>query len=189
MRTHSSPGRGGISALTVLSLLFSEMVPLLPAQTAPAAEADEVDVDGGWPRTYPMPNGGTVVIYEPQAASWDRQKHLVAYSAVAYSAPGAQKPDLGSIKLESDTSVSLEERLVRFDTIDLTESNFPKLSREQTGEVTTFIRNSIPEKDRVIALDRMMAAIETSDDRSEGRSRGSRPIRRRFSSAARRRFW
>jgi hypothetical protein len=109
-----------------------------------------------------MPSGGSVVIYEPQAASWDRQKHLVAYSAVAYSAPGAKKPDLGSIKLESDTSVSLEERLVRFATIDLTESNFPKLSRQQTGEVTTFIRDSIPEKDRVIALDRMMAAIETS---------------------------
>jgi len=165
MRTHASPGRG-ISALTVLSLLFSEMVPLLPAQTAPAPEAPmEVaeEVDGGWPRSYTMPSGGSVVIYEPQAASWDRQKHLVAYSAVAYSAPGAKMPDLGSIKLETNTGVSLEERLVRFETIDLTESNFPKLSRQQTAEVTTFIRDTIPEKDRVIALDRMMAAIETSE--------------------------
>ena len=163
MRTHSSHGRGGISALTVLSLLFSEMVPLLPAQTAPAPEADEVEVDGGWPRTFTMPSGGTVVIYVPQAASWNQHKHLVAYSAVAYSAPGAKNPDLGSIKLETDTTVSLEERLVRFDAIDLTESNFPKLSRQQTAEVTTFIRDTIPEKDRVIALDRMMAAIETSE--------------------------
>jgi len=109
------------------------MVPLLPAQTAPAPEAGKEEVDGGWPRSYTMPSGGSVVIYQPQAASWDKQKHLVAYSAVAYSAPGAKKPDLGSIKLETDTTVSLEERLVRFDTIDLTESNFPKLSREQTG--------------------------------------------------------
>ena len=168
MRTHSSPGRtgrGGISALTALSLHFSQMVPLLPAQTAPAAkapaEAAEA-VDGGWPRVYTMPSGGTVVQYLPQVASWERQKHLVAYGAVAYTAPGAAKPDLGSIKLESDTSVSLEERLVRFSTIDLTEANFPKLSRELTGAVTAFLRDSIPEKERVIALDRLMAAIDTS---------------------------
>jgi hypothetical protein len=152
----------------MLSLLFSQMVPPLTAQTAqtpqPPAKPPELDetVDGGWPRSFTMTNGGTVVIYEPQVASWDRQKRLVAYSAVAHGAPGAKKPDLGSIKLETDTSVSLEERLVRFGTIDLTESNFPKLSRQQTGEVTSFIRDSISEKDRVIALDRMMAAVETS---------------------------
>jgi hypothetical protein len=142
------------------------MVPLLPAQTAPApkapTEAEERDVDGGWPRSYEMPGGASLVIYEPQVASWDRQEHVVAYAAVSHSAPGAKKPDLGSIKLESDTAVSLEERLVRFAAIDLTEANFPKLSREQTGEVTAFIRHTIPEKERVIALDRMLAAVETS---------------------------
>jgi hypothetical protein len=141
------------------------MVPLLAAQTAPAPEEAAVveEVDGGWPRTYTMASGASVVIYQPQAASWNGQKHLVAYGAVAHSAVGAKTPDLGSIKLETDTSISLEERLVRFGTIDLTESHFPKLSRQQTGEVTTFIRDSIPERDRVIALDRLLAAIETSD--------------------------
>ncbi len=162
MRTQWSPGRSGISAVTVLSLLFSEMVPLLPAQTAPAPEASAQEVDGGWPRSYEMSSARTLVIYEPQVATWDRQKHVVAYAAVAYITSAANKPDLGSIKLESETAVSLEERLVRFGTIDLTESNFPKLSREQTGEITRFIRDSIPERERVIALDRMMAAVETS---------------------------
>jgi hypothetical protein len=138
------------------------MVPLLRAQTAPAPEAGEEAVDGGWPRSYVMPNGGSLVIYQPQVASWERQKHVVAYGAVAYTAPGAKKPDVGSIKLESDTRVSLEERLVSFAAINLTEANFPKLSREQTGEITTFVRDSIPEKERVIALDRMLAAVDTS---------------------------
>jgi hypothetical protein len=109
-----------------------------------------------------MADGATVDVFLPQVASWDQQKRVVAYSAVEFLAKGAEKPDLGAIKLESDTSVSLEERLVRFGTIDLTESHFPKLSRQQTGEVTTFIRDSIPEKDRVLALDRMLAAVETS---------------------------
>jgi hypothetical protein len=166
MRQPTGPGERGVVALTIWSLLFSEAVPLaFSAQStppAPAAEADEAEVDGGWPRAYTMPTGGTVVIHQPQVASWEGQKHVVAYSAVAYTAPKATKADLGSIKLESNTDVSLEERLVRFGAISLTESNFPKLSRDQTGEVTTFIRDSIPEKDRVIALDRMLAAIETS---------------------------
>jgi hypothetical protein len=109
-----------------------------------------------------MASGASLVIYQPQAASWDQQRSLVAYSAVAHSAPGIETPDLGSVKLETDTSVSLEERLVLFGTVELTEVHFPTLSRQQTGEITTFLRDTIPEKDRVIALDRLMAAVETS---------------------------
>ncbi len=162
MTTRSTPGRDAIAILTCVNLLLSPMVPMLPAQTTPASGEGEAAVDGGWPRSYEMSSARHLTIYEPQVASWDRQKHVVAYAAVAYSTSATAKPDLGSIKLESDTAVSLEERLVGFGTIDLTEANFPKLSREQIGEITSFIRETIPEKERVIALDRMMAATETS---------------------------
>ncbi|MGH9462115.1 MAG: hypothetical protein ACRD1X_12910, partial [Vicinamibacteria bacterium] len=105
MTTHSSPGRAGIATLTVLSLLIWDMAPLLSAQTAPAPaaqtapapEAGEEAVDLGWPRTYATQKGGSVVIYQPQVASWDRQRHVVAYSAVTYSTAGAEKPAIGSI--------------------------------------------------------------------------------------------
>lgn len=163
MKNHTSPGRSLIATLTAVSLLLAQMVPLAASQQAPPPPADDdAEVDGGWPRSYTMASGASLVIYQPQAASWDQQKRLVAFSAVSHTAKGAEKPDLGSIKLETDTSVSLEERLVRFGTIDLTEAHFPKLSRQQIGEVTSFIRDSIPEKDRVLALDRLMAEIETS---------------------------
>jgi hypothetical protein len=170
MTTQPFNGRSGIALLTALSLFVSPMVPLLPAQTtapaaktAPAVNEVKPEVDGGWPRTYEMSSARNLTIYEPQVASWDRQKHVVAYAAVAYSTSASNKPDLGSIKLEADTSVSLEERLVRFSTIDLTEVHFPKLSREQTGEITRFVREALPDDERIIALDRMMAAVETSD--------------------------
>jgi hypothetical protein len=162
MRTHSIPGNGAVAAVTALSLFFSPMVPLLPAQTKAPASAGEAEVDGGWPRNYQMPNGASLVIYEPQVASWDRQKHMVAYAAVAHGAPGVKKPDLGSIKLEASTAVSLEERLVRFATIDLTEANFPKLSRQQVSDITAYVRETLPDEERVIALDRVMAAVDTS---------------------------
>jgi hypothetical protein len=143
-------------------LVSAQTAPVPPAQTAPEPDAGEEAVDGGWPRTYGTPNGGNVIVYQPQLASWDRQKHAVAYSAVTYNAPGAEKPAIGSIKLESDTSVSLGERLVRFGTINLTETHFPTLSRDEVGVIATTVKDSIPEEERVIALDRMMAAVETS---------------------------
>ena len=65
-------------------------------------------IDGGWPRLANLPSGGTILVYQPQVASWDKQKHLVAFSAVSYRAKAADKPAIGTIKLEADTKVALE---------------------------------------------------------------------------------
>jgi hypothetical protein len=88
---------------------------------------------------------------------------MVAYAAVSYLPAGeAEKPALGTIKMEADTSVSLEERLVKFSVLKITEANFQSLSREQAREIVSELEKSIPDQDRVIALDRVMAAIDKS---------------------------
>ena len=56
-----------------------------------AAAAAPPLVDGGWPRIYDLPSGGTILVYQPQVASWEKQKHLVAYSAVSQRAKSARK--------------------------------------------------------------------------------------------------
>lgn len=118
--------------------------------------------DRGWPRGYSTPSEGQIVIYQPQIASWEGQKHLVAYAAVSYVAKGETKPALGTIKLETDTSVALEQRLVKFATLKIVEANFPTLSKELTREIVSQIEKSIPEEDRVIALDRVLAYLHKS---------------------------
>jgi hypothetical protein len=40
--------------------------------------------------------------------------------------------------------------------------HFPTLSREQTGDIASFIRDSVLGEDTIIALDRILAAVETS---------------------------
>ena len=100
--------------------------PRLPKPAATAAA-----VDGGWPRAYSTPSGGRIVVYQPQVASWDEQRHMVAYAAVAWEAKGATKPALGSLKIEADTKVSASERLVNFSDLKITESNFPTLPRSR----------------------------------------------------------
>ena len=68
-----------------------------------SAAAPPAPVDGGWPRLYDLPSGGTILVYQPQVASWEKQTHLVAFSAVSHRAKAGDKPAVGTIKLEADT--------------------------------------------------------------------------------------
>src|ERR1044071_1196515 len=118
--------------------------------------------DRGWPRGYNLPSEGQIVIFQPQIASWDDQKHVVALAAVSYVAKGAERPVLGTIKLEGDTLVSLEQRLVKFSTLKISEANFQTLPKEQTQEIVQEIEKNIPDDDRIIALDRVLAYLDKS---------------------------
>ena len=118
--------------------------------------------DRGWPRGYSLASEAQVVVYEPQVANWDDQKRLVALAAVSYVTKGEQKPALGTIKIEADTLVSTEQRLVKFSTLKITEANFQSLPKEQTREIIAEIEKGIPDDDRLIALDRVLSFVDKS---------------------------
>src|SRR6267378_3885037 len=88
---------------------------------------------------------------------WEEQKHMLALAAVSYVTKGETKPTLGTIKIEADTSVALEQRLVKFSTLKITEANFQTLSKEQAREIVSEIEKTIPPDERMIALDRVLA--------------------------------
>jgi hypothetical protein len=177
MRTRFPSSRNAVALTMAASLALFPLLDVARAQ-APAAPAGAVKpaprpataapaatqrpADGGWPRAFTAPSGATVVLYQPQVASWVDQKHIIAYSAVGYGKKGAEKPALGSVKLESDTNVALDDRLVYFRQLKLSEVNFDKLDRDGMKEVTTEIEKAIPEGQRVIGLDRILASIDKS---------------------------
>ena len=129
MRRPFVAGRAAVALVAALSVAVSPTLPLVHAQTPapasspppaaaakPAAAAARLAApasrprrrpDGGWPRAYSTPSGGKIVVYQPQVASWDDQRHVVAYAAVSYAAKGATKPALGSVKIEADTKVAV----------------------------------------------------------------------------------
>jgi hypothetical protein len=183
MKPEPVVARRVVALATALALTLSPAMPLLAAppstpapvgppappsaarSTAPAAQpaaAPAAPVDGGWPRAYATDNGGRIVVYQPQVASWPEQRHMAAFAAVSYQAKGATKPALGTIKLEADTKVSTSERLVKFSDLKITESNFPTVAREQSRDVVAEIDKAIPDEDRVIALDRVLASLDRS---------------------------
>ena len=140
--------------------------PATQASTAkPAPAPSDAIVDGGWPRAYLTAAGGQLLIYQPQVSTWERQKDMLAYAAVSYLMKGATRPELGTVTLEADTDVALDERLVKFTNIRVTESSFPKLSREQVRDITDTIVGGIPDAERVIALDRVLAMVDKSQIR------------------------
>ena len=102
------------------------------------------------------------MLYQPQVASWVDQKHITGYAAVSYTAQAATKPVLGTIKIEADTSVAVAERLVSFSEFTIAEANFPTLPKDQLKTVVSEIGQAVPSEERIIALDRVLANVDTS---------------------------
>lgn len=113
MQRHHSSINSAVALITATCLVLPPFVDAFGAQGAatpapakPAAVAAPPTIDGGWPKSFATSSGGVLVFYQPQTSSWEAQKHLVAYAAVAYTEKGAEKPALGTVKIESATRAS-----------------------------------------------------------------------------------
>ena len=142
--------------------------PSTPSATSAAPKAAPKapparDPDGGWPRGFSTPTGAAIRVFQPQVASWDGQRRMIAYAAVAYTAKGATAPALGTVKVEADTSVAIDERLVNFEPFKLTESHFATLEKEQIREIVDRIERLVPEGGMIIALDRVLARLDKAN--------------------------
>ena len=175
----TSDFRTSVALLTVCGMLLSTAPPtgaqaqlsatptgsnsgVAPEPVAAETATPVAGPDGGWPRGYSTPSGGHILIYQPQVASWTGQKHMVAYSAVAFTPSGADKAEMGTTRIEADTSVAMADRLVRFTNFQITEATFPTLDNDKTREIVTQIDDAFPDDERVIGLDRVLAAIDRS---------------------------
>ena len=127
-----------------------------------AAPMVETVRDPGWPRTSTTADGCRVQMFQPQVASWDDQKRLIAYAAVVHVGAANAKPSLGTITVEADTTVALAERLVSFTTLTVTEANFGAREREHTRHILTDIKQALSAAERVIGLDYLLAGLDRS---------------------------
>ena len=136
--------------------------PAAPAITQAPAASPAVDPE--WPREFGVADG-YAVMYAPQVASWDRQAHMVAWAAVAFyatAAPDSTAPAFGVVKIEGATRVAVEDRLVTFSDLAITESNFSTLPADRSQALVRNLRQAMPEHATVIALDRVLAAVDKS---------------------------
>jgi hypothetical protein len=106
--------------------------------------------------------GSIVLLYQPQLVSWKDQTHAVLDFAVSYTPKGAPKPAMGTVRLEADTSIAVEDRLVSFSDFKITHSNFSTLKPDEAKKAVDEITKDIPAEGRVIALDRVLAYVDKS---------------------------
>ena len=133
-----------------------------PTTQKPANSASPppgTNADTGWPRQVVL-KSGSALWYQPQVESWTGQKQMVAWSAVAYTPKGATTAALGTIKIEGDTRVALDDRLVGIE-MKITEYNFPSLKPDQVKTLVADVQ-ALPNNERVLDLDRLMAYIADS---------------------------
>ena len=161
--------RASAAAVTIVALFASPIAPLVAAKRRLQVphrrrrRSPREGPDGGWPRAYTTKSGAALLLYQPQVASWADQKKIVAYSAVSHTAEGRRSGGARHrSSWKSDTSVAMDERLVSFSELKITESNFPTLPRDQLRTVVEEITAAVPLNERVIALDRVLANIDTS---------------------------
>ena len=157
--------RAWVARLLVLTMVVPQGValraqaPRTAAGAAVAAPPVGTNADTGWPRTVTLKTG-TAVWYQPQVESWANQKKLVGWAAVSYTPIGAKEPALGTIKLEGDTVVALDDRVVRLD-FTITEYNFKTLKPDQVKTLVAEV-DALPANQRVMDLDRFTAYVKDS---------------------------
>jgi hypothetical protein len=164
MRTHHVVVRAPVVWLALASVLHAHINAMaMQGQTKPvAAPAAAADPDGGWPRNYVSSGGARIVLYEPQIATWENEKLLTLHAAVSYAPKGSEKAILGTMIAEADTRVAVAERLVDFSSFRIMSANFPNATKEEVTAAVDAIKTSIPEQERVIALDRVLAYLDAS---------------------------
>ena len=159
----SRTSRAWVAHLLILALVIPQGM-ALTAQAPKAAPATSTpppgtNADTGWPRTVTL-KSGTAVIYQPQIESWVGQKKLVGWAAVSYTPTGAKEAALGAVKLEGDTQVALDDRVVRLD-YKATEYNFKTLKPDQIKALVSDVQG-LPPNERVMDLDRFTAYVKDS---------------------------
>ena len=148
-----------------------------PATAGPAQAAAPVAAVLPWPRAYQSPSGSRILLYQPQVSEWSGQRHMVAYAAVSVEAPGSTKPALGTVKIEANTKVALDERLVNFSDMIAHRVELPD-AHQGPDRATSSARSSkaIPDDDaRHRARPRAGQRRQEPDPAEERRGRQGRP--------------
>jgi hypothetical protein len=147
-------------------LIALAAIPLLSAQTAPAAETWPMELDD---------HGFHLVIYQPQVDSW-KQNRLEGRAAVTAtmtgSAPsGSTQEAFGIVTLSARTDVDKETRMVALEDLKVTSASFPGAKPAQ-GDLEKAVRDSLPNWPKVVSLDRLLADLSINGATPEGQSTG-----------------
>ncbi len=125
----------------------------------------EKHVDEVWPRKVTHGNE-TISMYQPQVETW-KGDEVHAYAALAVTSTANKTTKYGVLWFTARTEVDKVNRQVTLDDFQITKVKFPTLETRE-AEYQTFLQAKLPKKAKVIALDRMEAALAAGDSEQAG---------------------
>jgi hypothetical protein len=134
-------------------------------QAAAGATHSGQRVDEAWPRKATR-GDETFSMYQPQLETWNGDE-LRAYAAVAVMSTANKTTKYGVIWFRARTEVDKVNRQVTLDSFEITRVSFPTM-KPREAEYQAFLQAKLPGKSKVIALDRLEAALAANDSEEAG---------------------
>lgn len=128
-------------------------------ETSHARASTAQRVDPQWPREA-VRGDEKISMYQPQLETWEGDE-LHAYAALSVKKGGDQRTNYGVVWFTARTEVDKVNRQVILDDFRITRVKFPTLLAKE-AEYQSFLQAKLPGKSRVIALDRLEAAVAAS---------------------------
>ncbi|HVI80492.1 MAG TPA: hypothetical protein VM715_20520, partial [Candidatus Acidoferrum sp.] len=105
-------------------------------------------------------------MYQPQVEAWEGDE-VRAYAAIAVVSKTHKASNYGVVWFTAQTEVDKVNRQVTLDQFQIIKVKFPAIPAKEP-EYQAFLQAKLPGKSKVIALDRMEAALEVSDSGQAG---------------------
>ncbi len=156
------------SGLVAPPLAYSQGAQTQPSQTKPSVQTKPADTAAAkqketgpadWPREIQHAKG-KVIVYQPQIDEWPDYKLVKARSAIAFLPTGATNPQLGIVEMQAKTEVDFESRLVKLTNLEITNCNFPGVTKEKNQNALVELRAMVKPGLRSLSLDRMLVSLE-----------------------------
>src|SRR5215472_8736285 len=149
-------GTAGIAAILCTGAALFMLASTSYAQTAPAASPLPADP---WPRDLSVSNAA-VLVYQPQVNKWEGNQ-IDFRAALAIKPTGAKDETFGVVFATARTQVDKVARMVVFENLKITKSDFPTLP-DHGAQYTAELQKRFAADLKTISLDRLEASLAAS---------------------------
>ncbi len=140
--------------LTFKTFRFGFLILLLSLLIIPLVQAEELNK---WPRDVKV-TSGSITIYQPQVESLEGNI-LKGRAAVAYHDSGDASPVFGAAWFTAQVNIDREQRTVHYQTLEITNTRFPKENKELEKEFSAAVQQGIKRGNLTSSLDELTTAL------------------------------
>lgn len=114
-----------------------------------------------WPREFTTPKGNTIVMYQPQAETFQGDR-ATGRAAVSFLKKGEAAPKFGVIFFSARVSVDRDTRLVSVLDMKVSRVRFPAITPEGEKKFTDNLEAEVPKWDLVFSYDRLLENVKVA---------------------------